>query len=130
RSSESSTAASKLPPEDARWAMGASVTGGPPTGNVLRRLTSGALRWDPLPGAGMSKIERLDRTTAAPGVRSLPRAIYAVADRNYFIGAVALLNSLRLVGHDEPLFLIDAGLTPAQRQLLAPHVRLVAAPEG
>jgi hypothetical protein len=64
------------------------------------------------------------------GVPSLPRAIYAVADRDYFIGAVALLNSLRLVGHEEPLLLVDAGLTPSQRELLVPHVTLLAAPPG
>jgi hypothetical protein len=56
-------------------------------------------------------------------------AFYSVCDRRHFPGAVALLNSLRLVGHDEPIFLVDAGLTAEQRSLLAEHVTLVAAPE-
>jgi len=71
--------------------------------------------------------DRAAMTGAAP---SVPCAIYAVADRDYFIGAVALLNSLRLVGHHEPVFLVDAGLTEGQRRLIAPHVRLIPAPEG
>lgn len=57
-------------------------------------------------------------------------AFYAVADHRHFIGAVALVNSLRLAGHDEPVFLVDAGLTDLQRQRLAPHVTLLPAPEG
>jgi hypothetical protein len=43
---------------------------------------------------------------------------------------VALVNSVRLVGHEEPVFLVDARLTPHQRELLALHVRIVAAPNG
>jgi hypothetical protein len=40
---------------------------------------------------------------------------------------VALVNSLRLVGHDEPVYVGDCGLTPAQRRRLAEHVTLVGA---
>ena len=71
-------------------------------------------------------------TTPASGApeSAAPVAFYAVADRRHFVGAVALLNSLRLVGHDEPLFLVDAGLTDDQRERLAPHVTLLPAPEG
>ena len=61
-----------------------------------------------------------------PGVREA--GFYCVADRRYFLGAVGLVNSLRLVGHDEPIYLLDCGLTVEQRELLAPHVTLVAAP--
>jgi hypothetical protein len=57
-------------------------------------------------------------------------AFYAVADDRHFVGAVALLNSLRLVGHDEPFRLVDAGLTGAQRALLAGHAELLPAPDG
>jgi hypothetical protein len=53
-------------------------------------------------------------------------AFYCVADERYFLGAAGLLNSLRLVGHDEPFHLLDCGLTPAQRELIAPHVNLVS----
>jgi hypothetical protein len=61
---------------------------------------------------------------------AVARAFYTVADSRYFLGAVALLNSLRLVGHDEPVFLVDAGLTPAQRHLMADHATLIPAPLG
>jgi hypothetical protein len=57
-------------------------------------------------------------------------AFYSVCDSRHFPGAVALLNSIRLAGHDEPIFLIDAGLTPQQRSLLAEHATLIPAPEG
>jgi hypothetical protein len=57
-----------------------------------------------------------------------PIAFYCVSNGRYFLGAVAMLNSLRLAGHDEPVFLLDCGLTPEQRELLAPHVTLVTAP--
>ena len=45
-----------------------------------------------------------------------------------FLGAVAMINSLRLHGHTEPVYLLDLGLTPIQRELLAPEVSLVEAP--
>jgi hypothetical protein len=43
---------------------------------------------------------------------------------------VALLNSLRLIGHDEPIFLVDAGLTAEQRRLLGDHLTLIPAPQN
>lgn len=56
----------------------------------------------------------------------LATAFYTVADRRFFPGLVALLNSLRLVGHHEPVLVVDAGLTPDQRDLLADHVSFVS----
>jgi hypothetical protein len=53
-------------------------------------------------------------------------AFYCVADDRYFLGAVAVLNSLRLQGHREPLHVLDCGLTDRQRELLAPHAAVVA----
>jgi hypothetical protein len=41
-----------------------------------------------------------------------------------------MLNSLRLVGHTEPLFVVDAGLTAAQRNALAPHATVLPATAG
>ncbi|WP_367319417.1 hypothetical protein [Streptomyces sp. HUAS ZL42] len=61
--------------------------------------------------------------TAKPSV-----AFYTVSDRRYFLGLVGLLNSLRLMGHDEPVVVVDAGLTTEQRQLLTGHVTLLPAP--
>lgn len=57
-----------------------------------------------------------------------PAAFYGVCNERYFLGAVALVNSLRVVGHSEPIFLLDCGLNAHQRELLAPHVTLVPGP--
>jgi hypothetical protein len=51
-------------------------------------------------------------------------AFYTLADTNHFLGVVALLNSMRLVGHGEPLIVTDAGLTDRQRAMLAPHAEV------
>ena len=59
-----------------------------------------------------------------------PCAFYSVCDSRFFPGMVALLNSLRLIGHDEPIFLVDAGLTAEQRRLLSDHVTLIPAPQN
>jgi hypothetical protein len=56
-------------------------------------------------------------------------AFYFVADSRYFLGAVGMVNSLRLLGHREPMFVLDCGLTPAQRELLGPEVTFVPAPD-
>jgi hypothetical protein len=52
-------------------------------------------------------------------------AFYCVADSRYFLGAVGLINSLRLHRHTEPIYLLDCGLTEAQRALLAEEAELV-----
>lgn len=57
-------------------------------------------------------------------------AFYCVADSRHFLGVVALINSLRLLGHDETIFVADSGLEPGQRALLAPHAALVPAGEA
>jgi hypothetical protein len=59
-----------------------------------------------------------------------PCAFYSVCDSRFFPGMVALLNSLRLIGHDEPIFLVDAGLTAEQQRLLSDHVTLIPAPQN
>lgn len=61
---------------------------------------------------------------------NLPCAFYSVSNSRFFLGAVALINSLRLVGHDEPIFIVDTGLTPEQRRRLADHVTLIPASRG
>ncbi len=50
---------------------------------------------------------------------------FAIGDAAFFPGAVALINSLRLLGYEERIVLADCGFTPAQRDLLAPHATLV-----
>jgi hypothetical protein len=57
-------------------------------------------------------------------------AFYTAANSAHFPGVVALLNSLRLIGHRAPIVLLDAGLSEEQRARLAPHVRLIEAPPG
>ena len=52
-------------------------------------------------------------------------AFYTVANAAHFPGAVALLNSLRLVGETAPLYVVDCGLTPSQRGVLSAHATLV-----
>jgi hypothetical protein len=50
---------------------------------------------------------------------------YTIANAPFFPGLVALLNSLRLSGNAGELVVLDRGLTPEQRALVGPHVRLV-----
>jgi hypothetical protein len=53
---------------------------------------------------------------------------YTVADEAFFVGAVGLLNSLRITGNEGALVVLDCGLGSEQRQLLAPHARVVPVP--
>jgi hypothetical protein len=55
-------------------------------------------------------------------------AFYCVADSRYFLGAVGMINSLRLQGHLEPVYVLDLGLTEGQRELLGSEATIVAAP--
>jgi hypothetical protein len=57
-------------------------------------------------------------------------AFYCVADDRYFLGAVALINSLRIHGHSEPVHVLDCGLSPARRELLATDTLVVDPPES
>jgi hypothetical protein len=57
-----------------------------------------------------------------------PLAFYLVCNSDFFLGAVALVNSLRLLGHAEPIFALDCGLSPSQRALLSEEATLVPAP--
>jgi hypothetical protein len=61
-------------------------------------------------------------------VSTPPLAFYCVCNSDFFLGAVALVNSLRLLGHAEPIIVLDCGLTPAQRALLSEEAALVPAP--
>src|SRR5262249_1912508 len=67
---------------------------------------------------------------AAATARMPATAFYSVCDSGFFLGAVALVNSLRLVGHEEPIFIVDAGLTPEQRRLMSDHATIIEAPES
>lgn len=52
-------------------------------------------------------------------MKSSSAAFYGVVDARHFLGAVALVNSLRLAGHGEPIHLLDCGLEPWQADVLA-----------
>jgi len=54
-------------------------------------------------------------------------AFYCVSDARYFLGAVGMLNSLRLLGHREPVYILDRGLEQAQRELLSGAATVVPA---
>lgn len=68
------------------------------------------------------------RALTATATTVEPLAFYCVCDRNHFLGLVTLINSLRLVGHCEPIYVLDCGLEPAQRRLLEAEAVLEAAP--
>ena len=55
-------------------------------------------------------------------------AFFTVANARHFVGAAALLNSLRAVGHTEPFYLTDCGLTDRQREILDGHATLIPVP--
>ena len=55
-------------------------------------------------------------------------AIYSICNDRFFLGLVALINSLRIHGHREPLVIVDCGLTEQQRDLLAADATLIPAP--
>lgn len=54
--------------------------------------------------------------------------IYTLADSNYFVGLVALFNSLRLSGNLQELVVLDCGLSKQHCDLLRDHVTIVPLP--
>jgi hypothetical protein len=57
-----------------------------------------------------------------------PAAFYCMSSAEYFLGAVGLVNSLRLQGHDEPVYVLDLGMNPWQRELMAAEATIVDPP--
>lgn len=57
--------------------------------------------------------------------RSLETAFYTVADSRYFPGAVAMINSLRLLGHTEEILALDCGLEEREQALLSSEATVV-----
>jgi hypothetical protein len=57
-------------------------------------------------------------------------AFYAVGNADYFLGLVGLVNSLRLVGHREQIYVADCGFAESQRRRLTGHVTLVDPPRA
>jgi hypothetical protein len=54
---------------------------------------------------------------------------YTVSNHAYFLGTVALLNSLRVTANDGPFVVLDAGLMPEERAALEAHANVVSVPE-
>jgi hypothetical protein len=54
---------------------------------------------------------------------------YTVSNHTYFLGTVALLNSLRVTGNEGALYVLDAGLAPAERAALDGPATVVSLPE-
>lgn len=55
--------------------------------------------------------------------------VFTLADARHFPGVVALVNSLRLHGHREPITVLDLGFEPAQREALQTECDIVVPPE-
>lgn len=53
---------------------------------------------------------------------------YTITDERFFIGTVATVNSLRLMGHEQRVVALDCGLSKRQRDLLSSECELVALP--
>lgn len=54
-----------------------------------------------------------------------PVRAFTIGDRDFFLGVVALLNSLRLTGNELPLTVLDLGFLSWQRDLLEPFCEVV-----
>lgn len=54
---------------------------------------------------------------------------FTVSNHTYFLGTVALLNSLRVTGNEDPFVVLDAGLTSDERTALEAHTNVVSASE-
>ena len=55
-------------------------------------------------------------------------SVYTVANERFFPGLLGLVSSLRVHGHEGPIVVADAGLTPAQTKALSNAVLLVQLP--
>lgn len=89
-------------------------SGRPPPGGPLALVGSaGALHGEAC--ARINATLALDRSAT----------VFTLADSGYFVGAVALLNSLRLTGHHHRLVVLDCGLTGDQRARLSGHATVV-----
>ena len=82
-------------------------------------MRTGSRPADPLNGADDQPGEALAAADPPDHV------YYAIADASYFIGAVTLVNSLRLTGNEGPIVILDSGLLPAQRSFLARECTVV-----
>lgn len=71
-----------------------------------------------VPDAGPAVLE--DPRDHAPPVR-----FFTIADAGYALGLMALVNSLRLQGHHDPVTVLDLGMTADQKALIGRSCELV-----
>jgi lipopolysaccharide biosynthesis glycosyltransferase len=69
-----------------------------------------------------------DESRAFTIMRTRVSTFYTVSDKNYFLGTVTLLNSLRVAGNSGELCVINAGLEPWQERLLSEYATVLNPP--
>lgn len=57
-------------------------------------------------------------------------SFYTITDKRFFIGTVGMINSLRLMGHEQRVVVLDRGLSERQRSLLATESEIVTLPDA
>jgi hypothetical protein len=75
--------------------------------------------------SGLPSEKNRERDALVKRNDAVPVTYYTVATRPYFLGAVTLINSLRLTGNEGDVVVLDAGLSSDQRNVLAPAARIV-----
>src|SRR5579862_7068857 len=70
------------------------------------------------------------RPQVGPAPVANGRAVFCVANAAHFLGAVALINSLRLTGWNDEIVVVDCGLGPEQRSVLELEARILPVAEG
>ena len=81
-------------------------------------------------GGPRARAGTMGRVTTSDSEIDATVRFCTLADARYYPGLVALVNSLRLQGHDDPIRVLDLGLTPDQRATLAPECEFLAIPPG
>jgi hypothetical protein len=75
-------------------------------------------------------INTLESTEAETDSADSSVTFYAISDSRFFLGLIALVNSLRLQGHTEPIIVLDCGLADYQRGILSREATVITAPAG
>jgi hypothetical protein len=57
-------------------------------------------------------------------------SFYTVTDERFFLGTIGMLNSLRLMGNERRVVVLDCGLTKRQRDVLDPECELLLLPDS
>lgn len=72
----------------------------------------------------------LEPVVAEGGHTTVGVRFFTIADSGYFLGLVALVNSLRLQAHHDPVTVLDLGLLPEQRAALGAQCEFVRPESG